>query len=215
MLITCTSCEAKYRVPDEKIAGKTVRLRCKRCGVVVVVDARPAPAESSVMFSLAMLTQQAPAPTNAGPADDIAHLSAGDVFAPVLTAATATEPEARRSVGRWIAVGVGIVVALAMPVAVYAMRATAPVRIASTAASTITSTRVDAPIASTSASVESPITSASEHLASPPAPRPRTIVVPTATASHVAKPPPPPKCCPGETDMECAMRRSVGQACGS
>jgi predicted Zn finger-like uncharacterized protein len=212
MLITCTSCEAKYRVADEKVAGKTVRLRCKRCGVVVVVDSRAAPAESSVMFSLAMLTQQATKPAPTSPVEDIAHLSAGDVFAPVLAAPPVTEPEVRRAGGRWIAVGVGVGLALAMPVAVYAMRSRAPSPVPMASTSTSTSTRVDTSIASR----ESPVASASEHLGSPPAPRTRTNVVAMATASHAVKVvPPPPKCCPGETDMECAMRRSVGKACGS
>ncbi len=164
------------------------------------------------MFSLAMLTQQAPKPPAPTPVDDIAHISAGDVFAPLLTAPAVPEPaRAPSAVAGWVAGGaIALVGAVVIPAVLIATRA--PAAIAKQPV-TSTSTSADAPVPSTS--VESPITSASEHLASPPAPHGRTNAVPVVTASHVAKPPPPPKCCPGETDIECAMRRSVGKACGS
>jgi len=43
-------------------------------------------------------------------------------------------------------------------------------------------------------------------------PPPRPKVIPTPTATHVKHE--APKCCAGETEMECAMRRSVGATCG-
>lgn len=48
MKITCQSCQAKYTIADEKVAGKTVKIKCKKCGSTIVVSgletAAPAPA---------------------------------------------------------------------------------------------------------------------------------------------------------------------------
>jgi predicted Zn finger-like uncharacterized protein len=45
MKITCQSCQAKYTIADEKVAGKTVKIRCKKCSATIVVqgDANAAP----------------------------------------------------------------------------------------------------------------------------------------------------------------------------
>ncbi len=37
MKIVCGSCQAKYSIADEKVAGKVFKIRCKRCGEVIVV----------------------------------------------------------------------------------------------------------------------------------------------------------------------------------
>lgn len=37
MKITCQSCQAKYSVADEKVQGKTVKIRCKKCGATIIV----------------------------------------------------------------------------------------------------------------------------------------------------------------------------------
>jgi predicted Zn finger-like uncharacterized protein len=37
MKITCQSCQAKYTIADEKVAGKTVKIKCKKCGATIVV----------------------------------------------------------------------------------------------------------------------------------------------------------------------------------
>ena len=38
MKITCQSCQAKYTIADEKVAGKTVKIKCKKCGATIVVN---------------------------------------------------------------------------------------------------------------------------------------------------------------------------------
>ena len=38
MKITCGSCAAKYTVSDEKVHGKTVKVKCRKCGAVIVVS---------------------------------------------------------------------------------------------------------------------------------------------------------------------------------
>src|SRR5690349_19825596 len=37
MKISCQSCQAKYTIADEKVAGKTVKIKCKKCGATIVV----------------------------------------------------------------------------------------------------------------------------------------------------------------------------------
>jgi len=37
MKISCQSCEAKYTIADEKVRGKVVKIRCKKCGTAIVV----------------------------------------------------------------------------------------------------------------------------------------------------------------------------------
>ena len=38
MNISCISCPARYGVPDAKLLGKRVRITCKRCGTILLVD---------------------------------------------------------------------------------------------------------------------------------------------------------------------------------
>ncbi len=48
MKINCQSCEAKYTIADEKVRGKTVKIRCKKCGAVIVVRGGEAPPNQGV-----------------------------------------------------------------------------------------------------------------------------------------------------------------------
>lgn len=38
MKITCQSCQAKYTIADDKVVGKTVKIKCKKCGSAIVVQ---------------------------------------------------------------------------------------------------------------------------------------------------------------------------------
>lgn len=40
MNVTCPACSSRYAIPDEKIAGRRARIKCKRCGQLVSVDGR-------------------------------------------------------------------------------------------------------------------------------------------------------------------------------
>lgn len=40
MKVQCGQCPAKYAIADERIHGKKVRIRCKRCGSAIVVDGK-------------------------------------------------------------------------------------------------------------------------------------------------------------------------------
>lgn len=37
MKITCEHCSAQYHIPDEKVAGKAFKIRCKQCGQFIVI----------------------------------------------------------------------------------------------------------------------------------------------------------------------------------
>ena len=52
MKITCQACAAKYTIADDKVLGKIVKIRCKKCGATIVVNgndptASAAPASQS------------------------------------------------------------------------------------------------------------------------------------------------------------------------
>ncbi len=47
MKITCQSCQAKYTIADEKVLGKIVKIRCKKCGSTIVVNGNDPAAASS------------------------------------------------------------------------------------------------------------------------------------------------------------------------
>jgi len=38
MKISCQSCHSKYNVADEKVQGKIVKIRCRKCGATIVVN---------------------------------------------------------------------------------------------------------------------------------------------------------------------------------
>lgn len=38
MIVRCESCNSKYQVPDDKVAGSMLRTRCKACGAQIVID---------------------------------------------------------------------------------------------------------------------------------------------------------------------------------
>jgi predicted Zn finger-like uncharacterized protein len=55
----CDQCKAKYQIADEKVAGKTVRMKCRKCGHLIEV--RAAVTESSVGVESAPLSTEVPA----------------------------------------------------------------------------------------------------------------------------------------------------------
>lgn len=40
MKITCQACAAKYTIADEKVRGKTVKIKCKKCGASIVASGK-------------------------------------------------------------------------------------------------------------------------------------------------------------------------------
>src|SRR5579859_674365 len=38
MKITCQACASKYTIADDKVLGKVVKIRCKKCGATIFVN---------------------------------------------------------------------------------------------------------------------------------------------------------------------------------
>jgi predicted Zn finger-like uncharacterized protein len=100
MNVSCTSCSAKYAVPDEKVRGKKVKITCKHCGTGIIVDgtkidavaAEPAPA---VEPAAAPAAAPAPVPTAAAAPVAVAPVAA-PAPAPVAVVAKAAAPAAAK-----------------------------------------------------------------------------------------------------------------------
>jgi predicted Zn finger-like uncharacterized protein len=71
MKIVCSNCDAKYRIPQERIAGRKFRIRCKRCDAFIVIDGNaetaddtlppsPAAARARISTPPPQLAQEAP-----------------------------------------------------------------------------------------------------------------------------------------------------------
>ena len=37
MKFLCDNCKAKYQIPDEKVAGRTLRMTCRKCGNDILI----------------------------------------------------------------------------------------------------------------------------------------------------------------------------------
>jgi predicted Zn finger-like uncharacterized protein len=61
----CEQCKAKYQIADDKVAGKTVRMKCRKCGHNIEVRAEVT--ESSVSTRLPPPPARTPAPAPASP----------------------------------------------------------------------------------------------------------------------------------------------------
>jgi len=146
--------------------------------------------------------------------DDIAHLGAS-VFAAPLPFTPAAEPEAKpRKHVVWLALGL-FVLSFAMLLGAFQVAHAKAVTPPTKLATTVT---IAPPPAIETATLPT-IATFTEARDVPPITTPRaasnvrpTVVTtaPTATATVETA-----RCCPGESDTACAIRRSVGDACGS
>jgi len=85
MKFVCENCKAKYQIGDEKVAGKTVRMKCRRCGHMIQVS-------SSMTESSVSRRPPAPPPAPAGGAQGTAR----GVRAPGVPAPPRARPEPPR-----------------------------------------------------------------------------------------------------------------------
>ena len=63
MKIECDKCQAKYSIADEKVKGKTFKIRCKKCSNVIIVRDKAAAAAAG---AAAAASEPAPAEEPAG-----------------------------------------------------------------------------------------------------------------------------------------------------
>ncbi len=281
MQLSCDACQSRYKIADARVAGRVVRIRCRKCGAILVASGVPAeePAatepsprsslrtgernEQSVLFSLSALQEthaHAPPPAHRqpptlptdgsglvdlrslmpsvasraarpDPAEAIAHLGLGGVFAPELFVAEPTpsafmsrtieRPAGRRSLVVAV-VGGALAFGIASTALAWALARRPPPSPAASvvlAPSPAPATPETRPIESTAVATRheepapDPVVRALPLAPSRPAPaHPSSAPVASAVA---ATPDAVPRCCPGETDTACAIRREVGVDCGA
>lgn len=72
MKFSCDQCHAQYMIADEKVGPRGVKVKCKKCGNVIVVkpaaDAAPAPSESTAPAHSGASTESTSAPASGGEA---------------------------------------------------------------------------------------------------------------------------------------------------
>lgn len=78
MQFSCSSCSTRYSVPDEKLRGKRVRTKCRKCGAEIVVEGPPAAAPGD---GDAAPTSMGPASIPAGPSHPTARPAAAGTVA--------------------------------------------------------------------------------------------------------------------------------------
>jgi predicted Zn finger-like uncharacterized protein len=87
MIVVCTSCKAKFRIPDEKVGPKGAKVRCSKCKTVFVVKREaeaPAPAAPPAADPFAAA---APSPAEPDP-----FAAATDPFAPGVSSQPLASP---------------------------------------------------------------------------------------------------------------------------
>jgi predicted Zn finger-like uncharacterized protein len=76
----CEQCKAKYQIADEKAAGKTVRMKCRKCGYLIEV--RAAVTETSAAGAGSMLPEPKAHSSSRPPGSAFAGQAAGSPGAP-------------------------------------------------------------------------------------------------------------------------------------
>jgi predicted Zn finger-like uncharacterized protein len=61
MKITCQSCQSKYTVSDDKVQGKTVKIKCRKCGATILVNSSGATTTNGASAEAAAATETAAA----------------------------------------------------------------------------------------------------------------------------------------------------------
>ncbi len=55
MNVTCSVCFARYTVPDDKVTGRRVRMKCKRCGESIAVDGTTSSSQAAPLAASPLL----------------------------------------------------------------------------------------------------------------------------------------------------------------
>jgi len=87
MNVACSSCPAKYAVPDEKVRGRKVRITCKRCGAAIIVDGTELAAGTAADAAPAPAAKTTPSVAGApvAPRTEAATAAAASQIAPAET----------------------------------------------------------------------------------------------------------------------------------
>jgi predicted Zn finger-like uncharacterized protein len=52
MKVVCDACQAKYQIPDERVAGRKLKIRCRKCGETIVIRGDQGAADRATAESL-------------------------------------------------------------------------------------------------------------------------------------------------------------------
>ncbi|MGZ3460156.1 MAG: GYF domain-containing protein, partial [Archangium sp.] len=78
----CNKCQRRYSIADDKVRGKTVKVRCKNCQNVISVEGPPAEAEERTrvvsLENLELLREQDRSLSEAGPASSTPRAAAAN-----------------------------------------------------------------------------------------------------------------------------------------
>lgn len=67
MKFVCENCKAKYQISDDKVAGRTLRMKCRRCGEMIQVAATVTESSVSQRLPIDQVAGSAPSPIRATP----------------------------------------------------------------------------------------------------------------------------------------------------
>src|ERR1700690_3618102 len=74
MKFLCPSCKAKYQIADEKVIGRSVKMKCRQCGHVIEIQESVVGASAGVSQPPIALATLTPPPAAAGHAPvDVAN----------------------------------------------------------------------------------------------------------------------------------------------
>lgn len=100
MKFLCPSCKAKYQIADEKIAGRSVRMKCRKCGFVIPLSEIPPapetmpPEDAGWDMSPPAVPKAPAAPAMPDATSPVAAPPPSAASTPAVTAATPSAPKA-------------------------------------------------------------------------------------------------------------------------
>jgi predicted Zn finger-like uncharacterized protein len=105
MKFLCPSCKAKYQIADEKVAGRSVRMKCRKCGFMIQVSsasaAPPSSLDSDPPDQLSEAASSAPPPPQpVAVAREVAAKPAPSPAAPRVAPAPAAVPKPTASAAK-------------------------------------------------------------------------------------------------------------------
>ncbi|NUP12557.1 MAG: DUF4339 domain-containing protein [Polyangiaceae bacterium] len=196
MKFVCDNCKAKYQIGDEKVAGKTLRMKCRRCGHMIQVAASVTESSVSTKLPTEQATGSAPEPIEATPPP-------GPAFATPASQPSLTDSplEGPADGGRD---DEGATIVKPSPLFLFESQKLSPGRPVPAAPPSVTgSGSIPRPL---HAAPAPPPSSLGARPSSPPAPR----IVPPARASMRSTPPPAGMSSPGTSVPRAPLRATSG-----
>ena len=81
MKFLCGNCKAKYQIADEKVTGRTLRMKCRRCDHDILIDGHSMPASHPPAATMAPAPRRGGVSVIPGPGVEALALSAAQAAA--------------------------------------------------------------------------------------------------------------------------------------